>query len=60
MEPVLVSISDAARMLGIGKTKAYALIQEQALDTVLIGTRRLVTIASINRLVEAAQTAEIV
>lgn len=58
MEPVLVSIADAARMLGIGRTKAYSLIQEQALDTVLIGTRRLVTIASINRLVEAAQISE--
>lgn len=59
MKPVLVSIADAARMLGIGKTKAYALIQEQELDTVLIGTRRLVTISSIERLVETASMGEV-
>jgi len=54
MEPVLCSVADAARMLGIGKTKAYSLIDEQLLDTVRIGSRRLVKVASIKRLVETA------
>ncbi|MDC8754187.1 helix-turn-helix domain-containing protein [Erythrobacter sp. sf7] len=57
-EPVLCSVSDAARALGIGKTKTYALISEQLLDTVTIGTRRLVTVESIRRLVEKAQMGE--
>jgi hypothetical protein len=41
--------------LGIGKTKTYSLISEQLLDTVTIGSRRLVTVESIRRLVEKAQ-----
>jgi hypothetical protein len=55
LPPVLCSVADAARTLGIGKTKTYSLISEQLLDTVSIGTRRLVTIDSIRRLVEKAQ-----
>jgi excisionase family DNA binding protein len=54
MEPVLCSVADAARMLGIGKTKTYSLIDDGQLETVSIGTRRLVKVASIARLVEAA------
>lgn len=53
MEPVLCSIADAARMLGIGKTKTYNLIDEGHLKTVFIGTRRLVTVESISRLASA-------
>jgi excisionase family DNA binding protein len=54
MDPVLCSIADAARALGIGKTKTYELIADGQLECVTIGTRRLVKVASINRLVEAA------
>lgn len=54
MDPVLCSIADAARILGIGKTKTYELISESALECVTIGTRRLVKVASINKLVDAA------
>jgi excisionase family DNA binding protein len=50
---VLCSVADAARSLGIGKTKAYDLISEGQLDTVSIGTRRLVKVTSIHQLVEA-------
>lgn len=54
MDPVLCSIADAARILGIGKTKTYELIAENQLECATIGTRRLVKVASINKLVEAA------
>lgn len=54
MDAVLVSITDAARMLGIGRTKTYDLITEGLLETVSIGSRRLVKVASITALVEAA------
>ena len=54
MEPVLCSIADAARMLGIGKTKIDSRSVEGQRETVSIGTRRLVKVASIARLVEAA------
>ncbi len=56
--PVLCSVADAARSLGIGKTKAYELISDCQLETVTIGTRRLVKVASINRLVEQANMGE--
>ena len=55
LEPQLCSIRDAGIALGIGLTKTRALIEEGMLDTVKIGTRRLVTIASIKRLIESAQ-----
>lgn len=55
LEPQLCSVREAARALGIGVTKTRQLIAEALLDTLQIGTRRLVTIASIKRLIEAAQ-----
>jgi hypothetical protein len=59
MEPVLCSIADAARMLGIGRTKLYSILDNDGpLETVSIGTRRLVKVASIARLVEAATLSE--
>lgn len=54
LEPQLCSVREAARALGIGVTKTYQLIAEGLLDTMQIGTRRLVTIASIKRLIESA------
>lgn len=54
MEPVLCSIADAARLLGIGKTKTYELIDARQLDTVAIGVRRMVTVESIKRLAKGA------
>jgi excisionase family DNA binding protein len=54
MEPALCSVADAARMLGIGKTKTYSLIDDKLLDTVRIGSRRLVKVESIKRLVATA------
>lgn len=58
LPPILCSVGEAARALGIGKTKTYSLISEQLLDTVSIGSRRLVTVESIRRLVEKAQMDE--
>lgn len=50
---ILCSVTDAAHSLGIGKTKAYQLISDGSLETVSIGTRRLVKVASIHKLVES-------
>ena len=55
---VLCSVTDAARCLGIGKTKAYDLISKGRLETISIGSRRLVKVTSIHRLVEAANIGE--
>ena len=47
MKAILTSIPDAQRALGIGRTTAYRLIDEGKLETVNIGRRTLVRIASI-------------
>lgn len=56
VKPRLVGVAQAASILGIGRTKTYELISEQLLDTVTIGTRRLVTVESIDRLIAQANT----
>lgn len=53
-DPVAVTIPDACRALGLGRTKVYALINSGELKGVKIGGRRVVTFESIRRLVENA------
>lgn len=50
MEPILCSQAEAGKMLAIGKTKLSELIAGGEIDTVKIGSRRLVKISSIKRL----------
>jgi len=47
MESLLISIPDAARALGLGRSKLYELIAEGRLETVSIGRRRLVRVESV-------------
>ncbi len=54
IKPRLVSITDACTLLSIGKTKLYELISDGQLDTVSIGSRRLITLVSIDALIEGA------
>jgi len=51
-EPYLCSVSDAARMLGVGRTKLYDMIAKGEILSMQIGTRRLVKVASIQALIE--------
>mgnify|MGYP001221039153 CR=1 FL=1 len=37
VEPICVRVNDAARMIGIGRTKLYELISSGELETVKIG-----------------------
>ena len=50
MEAILCSQAEARKMLAIGKTKLGELIADGELDTIRIGARRLVKIASVRRL----------
>ncbi len=61
VEPVLCGRLDAAKMLGLGATKTDELIAQGVLDTVRIGARRLVKVASVRRLagIEADQRSEV-
>lgn len=50
MNALLCSIPDAAKALGLGRSKVYELIGEGRLSTVTIGRRRLVRIESVRTL----------
>ncbi|WP_156839840.1 helix-turn-helix domain-containing protein [Novosphingobium aquimarinum] len=52
VEPICVRINDAARMIGVGRTKLYELISTGELETVKIGKSTRVTTASIHDLVK--------
>lgn len=52
VEPICVRINDAARMIGIGRTKLYELISAGELETVKIGNATRVTTASLYGYVE--------
>lgn len=51
VEPICVRINDAARMIGVGRTKLYELISSGELETVKIGKATRVTTASLHELV---------
>lgn len=49
MTPILLSIPDACRTLGIGKSKIYELIADGALTARKIGKKTLVPAADLER-----------
>lgn len=52
MEPITISISGAAKALGLGRTSIYELINTGRLETVKFGRRHLIKTASIRRLLD--------
>lgn len=54
MEKITATISETAKALGLGRTKVYELIKQKKLESIKIGTRRLVKVSSIQRLVDPA------
>ncbi|MCC6478320.1 MAG: helix-turn-helix domain-containing protein [Sphingomonadaceae bacterium] len=52
VEPICVRVNDAARMIGVGRTKLYELIACGELETIKIGKATRITTASLHRLVE--------
>lgn len=53
MEPLVVSVNDAAKALGLGRTSIYSMIGDGRLETFKLGRRTLIKTASIRRLVDA-------
>ena len=51
MEPISVSVADACRAIGLGRTKFYELIDSNQVETVKLGTRTLVKYDSLKRLI---------
>jgi excisionase family DNA binding protein len=56
--PLLVTVEEAGRLLGIGRTKAYGLVMGGTIRSVTIGRRRLVPRASISEFVEKLASGE--
>lgn len=52
MKQILVPVSEFCRLIGVKRTTAFALIREKRVDSVKLGSRRLITVASIERLVQ--------
>ena len=55
VEPICVRVNDAARMIGVGRTKLYALISNGEIETVKIGKATRITTASLNELVSRSR-----
>ena len=50
METVFVSVNEACRLVGLGRSTMYRLMDEGQVETVKIGSRRLVRVASLTAL----------
>jgi excisionase family DNA binding protein len=50
-DPICVKINDAARMIGVGRTKLYELIAANQLEVVKLGKSTRITTASLRALV---------
>ena len=48
---LLVPVNEAMQSLGVGRTKLYQLISEREIELVKIGTRSLITVASLEAFV---------
>jgi excisionase family DNA binding protein len=54
MEPISITVAAARQALGIGTTKIYELIGSGKLETIKVGRRRLILMASIKRFTASA------
>jgi len=52
VEPVLTSIPGAQALLGLSRSSVWLLIQNREIESLNIGKRRLIVVASIHRLIE--------
>ncbi len=55
MEQIATSVTEAARALGLGRTKTYELITSGALETLKVGRRTLVTTHSLRAFAQAVR-----
>ena len=47
LEPVTVTVSAAIKYSGLGRTKLYELLSKGEIESVRVGTRRLIVFASL-------------
>jgi len=53
LQPLAVSINDAAKALSLGRTSIYTMIGDGRLESFKLGRRTLIRVESIRRLVAA-------
>ena len=51
MEPIAVSINEAAKIIGLGRTSVYAMIADGRLEAFKLGRRTLVRVELLRKLV---------
>jgi excisionase family DNA binding protein len=54
MDPIAISVEEARKSLGIGRTKLYELVGQGRLKALKIGRRTLILVASIHALINDA------
>lgn len=54
MEPLALSINDAAKVLSLGRTSIYAMIGDGRLEAFKLGRRTLIRMESVRRIVASA------
>jgi excisionase family DNA binding protein len=57
IEPVVVSVKEAGRMLNFGHDKIFRLLRDGTLESTKIGRSRRISVASIKRLAEVGTKA---
>ncbi|MEY4967199.1 MAG: hypothetical protein RL274_2782 [Pseudomonadota bacterium] len=53
-EPISVTVAEACRVTGLGKTKLYELMKDGVVTSAMVGGRRIVQVASLKALVGAS------
>jgi len=51
VEPICVKVNEAARMIGVGRTKLYELIASGEIEAIKLGKSTRITTASLRELV---------
>lgn len=51
-DPICLRVNDAARMIGVGRTKLYAMIAAGEVETVKLGKTTRITTASLHDLIK--------
>ncbi len=51
VEPICVKVNDAARMIGVGRTKLYELIASGEIEAIKLGKSTRITTASLYELI---------
>ncbi len=52
INPVTVTVPMALKLSGLGRTKLYELLAKREIESVRVGTRRLINFASLKALLE--------